>query len=51
MGVLRVTREAVAAMKSKGTDEGHIININRYVGIDDTKSARHQIYTKQTWTN
>ena len=32
MGLLRVTRESVASMKTKGAKEGHIININRYLG-------------------
>ena len=36
MGVLRVTREAVAAMKSKG----------KWIEIDDTKIVRHQFIIK-----
>lgn len=29
IGLMRVTREAVASMKDKKTSEGHIINVSR----------------------
>ncbi|XP_067933981.1 dehydrogenase/reductase SDR family member 11-like [Watersipora subatra] len=44
MGVLRVTREAVASMKAKGTEEGHIININSTLGHQVIPAARLHVY-------
>ncbi|XP_067931696.1 dehydrogenase/reductase SDR family member 11-like [Watersipora subatra] len=44
IGVLRITREAVASMKSKGAKECHIININSLSGHRVLPSARSHVY-------
>jgi len=45
MGLLRVTRESVASMKSKGAKEGHIININSLSGHRVLPYAPNHVYS------